>query len=75
MYDESSDAVEWQHLLRWQRITLASGVIPLMIVGLGDLHGWAAAPFLLAGTTGFAVSAWQLWGPLVGRGERPSMDR
>ena len=73
MYDESFDAEE--HLLRWQLILMAGGVIPLMIVGLGDLHGWAAAPFLLAGTTGFAISTWQLWGPLTGRGERPPTDR
>ncbi|MCB1003993.1 MAG: hypothetical protein KDB35_07375 [Acidimicrobiales bacterium] len=39
-----------------------------MIVGIGDLHGWAASPFLLAGTSGAIVSTWQLWGPLVGRG-------
>lgn len=65
MYEESFDAEE--QLLRWQLIMMASGVIPLMIVGLGDLHGWAAAPFLLAGITGFAISTRQLWRPLTGR--------
>lgn len=74
MYDESFDAEE-RHLLRWERIMLASGVIPLMVVGLGDLHGWAAAPFILAGTTGFAISTRQVWRPLTGRSKRPSMDR
>lgn len=37
MYDESFDADE--HQLRWQQIMLASTTIPLLIVGLGDLHG------------------------------------
>lgn len=75
MYDESTIAAEDRYLMRWFRITLASGTIPLMIVGIGDLRGWAAAPFLLAGTTGVIISTWQLWGPLIGRGSCPSMDR
>lgn len=46
-----------RHLLRWHRIMLASGIVPLMIVGLGDLRDAAALPFILAGTIGLSGAA------------------
>ena len=72
MHQESMSTAEDRHLLRWQRIMLASGIVPLMIVGLGDLHGTAALPFILAGTTGLAISVKQLWPPPANTGDQPS---
>ncbi len=63
MHREPLHDADERRLLRWHRIMLASGVIPLMIVGIGDLHGTAAIPFILAGTTGLALSVKQLWPP------------
>lgn len=52
-----------RHLLRWHRIMLAFGIVPLLIVGPGDLRDSAALPFILASTIGLAISVKQLWPP------------
>ena len=71
MHQESMSTAEDRHLLPWQRIMLASGVVPLMIVGLSDLHGAAALPFIVAGTTGLAIGVKQLCPSGATTGDRP----